>query len=30
VEAGYFDLAEALAHKLMFRNAARIYGFRFP
>jgi hypothetical protein len=32
VEAGYFDLAEAeaLAHKLMYRNAARIYGFRCP
>jgi hypothetical protein len=32
VEAGYFDMAEAeaLAQKLMFRNAARIYGFPTP
>jgi hypothetical protein len=30
VESGYFDMAEAeaLAHKLMYRNAARLYGFR--
>jgi uncharacterized protein len=29
VDAGYFDMAEAeaLAHKLMYRNAARLYGF---
>ena len=29
VDDGYFDMAEAevLAHKLMYRNAARIYGF---
>ena len=29
VESGYFDMAEAerLAHKLMYRNAARLYGF---
>ena len=28
VEDGYFDMAEAevLVHKLMYRNAARIYG----
>jgi hypothetical protein len=28
-DAGYFDMAEAeaLAHKLMYRNAERIYGF---
>ena len=28
VDDGYFDMAEAevLAHKLMYRNAARIYG----
>jgi predicted TIM-barrel fold metal-dependent hydrolase len=32
VEAGYFDMAEAeaLAHKLLFRNAALIYGFPVP
>jgi uncharacterized protein len=29
VDAGYLDMAEAeaLAHKLMYRNAARLYGF---
>ena len=29
VDDGYFDMAEAeiLAHKLMYRNAARLYGF---
>jgi hypothetical protein len=29
VDDGYFDMAESevLAHKLMYRNAARIYGF---
>ena len=28
VEDGYFDIAEAelLAHKLMYRNAERLYG----
>lgn len=29
VDSGYFDMAEAeaLVHKLMYRNAARLYGF---
>ena len=29
VDDGYFDMAEAegLVHKLMYRNAARSYGF---